>query len=249
MREKRFSMISCFPPWGKADFRWFLIFPREGKAILIVFWFSLTGDNLFSPIFTRRTPTKASFFRFSFIVPLRKPPFAVFRSSYPYKSFFLPFFVHRTPTKASFCRFSFILPRIWTIFPENWWFTPVSGQIFSKIDDLLSYLNRFYRKLMIYSRIWTDFRENRQFTIVSEQILPKTDDLPLYLNEFPEKAKKKTISLLKTSFEMVFPYWFVSDKIFKKAFVFWHCLRFYFASQSISVVALTRLNVSGVICR
>lgn len=34
----------------------------------------------------------------------------------------------------------------------------------------------------------------------------KTDDLPLYLNGFPEKAKKKTISLLKTSFEMVFSY-------------------------------------------
>ena len=34
----------------------------------------------------------------------------------------------------------------------------------------------------------------------------KTDDLPLYLNEFPEKAKKKTISLLKTSFEIVFSY-------------------------------------------
>ena len=59
---------------------------------------------------------------------------------------------------------------------------------------------------MIYPRIWTNFLENRQFTIVSEQIFPKIDDLPLYLNEFPEKAKKKTISLLKTSFEMVFSY-------------------------------------------
>ena len=34
----------------------------------------------------------------------------------------------------------------------------------------------------------------------------KTDDLLPYLNEFPEKTKKKTISLLKTSFEMVFSY-------------------------------------------
>ena len=59
---------------------------------------------------------------------------------------------------------------------------------------------------MIYSSIWTDFHENLQFTIVSEQFFMKTDDLPLYLNEFPEKAKKKTISLLKTSFEMVFSY-------------------------------------------
>ena len=73
---------------------------------------------------------------------------------------------------------------------------------------------------MIYSRVWTDFLENRRFTPVSGLIFPKIDDLLPYLNEFPEKAKKKTISLLKTSFEMVFSYWFVSDKIFKKAFVF-----------------------------
>ena len=53
---------------------------------------------------------KAVFRRFSFIVPLRKPPFPVFRSSYPYESFFFPFFVHRTPTKASFCHFSFVVP-------------------------------------------------------------------------------------------------------------------------------------------
>ena len=99
-----------------------------------------------------------------------------------------------------------IYSRIWTDFLENRQFTIVSEQIFMKIDDLLPYLDRFSRKLMIYSRIWTDFLENLQFTIVSEQILPKTDDLPLYLNGFPEKTKKKTISLLKTSFEMVFSY-------------------------------------------
>ena len=59
---------------------------------------------------------------------------------------------------------------------------------------------------MIYPCIWTDFHENLQFTIVSEQFFMKTDDLLPYLNGFPEKAKKKTISLLKTSFEMVFSY-------------------------------------------
>ena len=107
-----------------------------------------------------------------------------------------------------------IYSRIWTDFPENWWFTPVSGLIFLKIDNLLPYLDNFSRKSTIYSRIWADFPENRQFTPVSEQIFPKTDDLLPYLNEFPEKAKKKTISLLKTSFEMVFSYWFVSDKTF-----------------------------------
>ena len=85
-------------------------------------------------------------------------------------------------------------------------FTIVFEQFFSKIDNLLSYLDSFSQKSTIYSRIWTVFHENRQFTIVSEQFFMKTDDLPLYLNEFPEKTKKKTISLLKTSFEMVFSY-------------------------------------------
>ena len=151
------------------------------------------------------------------------------------ESRFSLFFVHRTPTKASFSRFPFIVPRIWTIFPENWWFTLVSGQFFSKTDDLLPYLDWFSWKSTIYYRIWADFPENWWFTLVSEWI--------------SRKAKKRPSLYSETSFEMVFSYWFVSDKIFKKAFVFWHCLRFYFASQSISVVALTRLNVSGVICR
>ena len=113
------------------------------------------------------------------------------------ESRFSLFFVHRTPTKASFSRFPFIVPRIWTIFPENWWFTLVSGQFFSKTDDLLPYLDNFSRKLTIYSRIWTDFLENRQFTIVSEQIFPKTDDLLSYLNEFPEKRRKDHLSTQK----------------------------------------------------
>ena len=76
-------------------------------------------------------------------------------------------------------------------------FTIVFEQFFSKIDNLLSYLNSFSRKLTIYSRIWTDFLENRQFTIVSEQIFPKTDDLLSYLNEFPEKRRKDHLSTQK----------------------------------------------------
>ena len=215
-------MIFCFPPWGKADFRWFLIFPREGKAILIVFWFSLTGDNLFSPIFTRRTPTK-----------------------------------------ASFCRFSFIVPRIWTDFRENWWFTPVSGQIFQEIDNLLSYLNSIFWKSAIYYRIWAVFHENRQFTPVSGQFFMKIDNLLSYLNSFswklmiypciwmnfPKKQRKRPFLCSKRVLKWSFLIDLFQIGFFKKAFVFWHCLRFYFASQSISVVALTRLNVSGVICR
>jgi len=45
-----------------------------------------------------------------------------------------------------------------------------------KIDDLLSYLNRFSRKSSIYYRIWTDFSENWQFTPVSEWISRKNKE-------------------------------------------------------------------------
>ena len=76
--ENRFSPISCFPPWGKADFHWFLVFPRSGKAIFANFWVSFVGESLLLPIFVHRTPTKASFCQFSFIVPLRKLLFSIF---------------------------------------------------------------------------------------------------------------------------------------------------------------------------
>ena len=78
VRESRFSPISCFPPWGKADFHWFLVFPRSGKAIFANFWVSFVGESLLLPIFVHRTPTKASFCQFSFIVPLRKLLFSIF---------------------------------------------------------------------------------------------------------------------------------------------------------------------------
>ena len=103
--ENRFSPISCFPNVGKVDFRRFLIFPREGKpffadflfspvresrfsliscfprsgkAIFANFWVSFVGESLLLPIFVHRTPTKASFCQFSFIVPLRKLLFSIF---------------------------------------------------------------------------------------------------------------------------------------------------------------------------
>ena len=75
------------------DFRFFSSFRELGNAANGIFYSSQYWKS-----------------RFSFIVPLRKPPFPVFRSSYPYESFFLPFFVRRTPTKASFCHFSFVVP-------------------------------------------------------------------------------------------------------------------------------------------
>ena len=106
-----------------SNFRGFSSFRELGNAANGIFYSSQYWESRFSAFF--------DFPRGG------KPLFLVFRSSYPYESLLLPFFVHRTPTKASFCRFPFIVPRIWTIFLENWWFTPVAWQIFSKIDDLL----------------------------------------------------------------------------------------------------------------
>ena len=53
--ENRFSLISCFPNVGKADFQRFLIFPA--------------GGSLLFSFFVHRTPTKASFCCFLSIAP------------------------------------------------------------------------------------------------------------------------------------------------------------------------------------
>ena len=100
--ESRFLLISCFP--------------REGKPFFADFWFSLVRESRFSPIFDFPPWRKADFRRFSFVVPLRKPPFADFRSSYPYESLLLPFF--------------------YQLYPVSEWF-------FAKIDDLRPYLSSF----------------------------------------------------------------------------------------------------------
>ena len=100
-----FSLNSCFPPWGKFDFRWILIFPREGKLISADFWFSLVAERRFSLISVHRTPTKASFFYFSLIV-LR--------------------------IWAAFSEKSVIYYRIWAVFSENKQFTIVFQQSFAK---------------------------------------------------------------------------------------------------------------------
>ena len=197
VRESHFSLISCFPPWGKAVFRCFLIFPREGRPFFAVFLFSLVKESRFSLFFVHRTPTKAYFSCFSSVVPLRKPIFPVFRPSYPYESLFLLFFVRRTPTKAYFFCFPFIVPLrkpLSAVFRPSY---PYESLFFLFSVHRTPYLDNFSRKSTIYSRIWTDFLENRQFTIVSEQIFPKTDDLLSYLNEFPEKRRKDHLSTQK----------------------------------------------------
>lgn len=66
-RENRFLLFSCFPPWGKADFRWILIFPHEGKPIFLVFYSSEASDDCF--------------FRFLLIRDLGQPIFLIFYPS------------------------------------------------------------------------------------------------------------------------------------------------------------------------
>ena len=114
--ENRFSLISCFPNVGKADFQRFLIFPAGGKPPFLIFRSSYPYESFFLPFFVRRTPTKASFCQFSFVVPLRKPLFANFRSLYPYESLFFPFFINCTPYLSDFSRKSMIYARIWVVF-------------------------------------------------------------------------------------------------------------------------------------
>ena len=151
VRESCSSLFLDFPPWGKSGFRCFLIFPREGNLFSADFLFSPVRESRFLPIFACRTPTKTAFSRFSFIVPLRKPLFLVFRSSYPYESLLFSFFVHRIPTKASFSRFSFIVSRIWVVFRKNWWLCPVYRQFFPKSEEkTISLLrNEFWNGLFL----------------------------------------------------------------------------------------------------
>ena len=64
----------------------------------------------YNTLIVYRRGTKPSFLRFSSIVPLRKPLFSVFCSSYPYEALFFVFFAHRRGTKPCFLRFSSIVP-------------------------------------------------------------------------------------------------------------------------------------------
>ena len=54
--ESRFSLIFCFPNVGKADFQRFLIFPRGGKPLFLVFRSSYPYESLFLPFFINCTP-------------------------------------------------------------------------------------------------------------------------------------------------------------------------------------------------
>ena len=61
--ENRFSLISCFPNVGKADFLRFLIFPRGGKPLFLVFRSSYPYESLFLPFFINCTPYLSDFSR------------------------------------------------------------------------------------------------------------------------------------------------------------------------------------------
>ena len=87
------------------DFRGFSSFRELGNAANGIFYSSQYWENRFSPISCFPNVGKVDFRRFLIFPRGGKPPFAIFRSSYPYESLLFPFFVHRTPTKASFFHF------------------------------------------------------------------------------------------------------------------------------------------------
>ena len=133
------------------DFRGFSSFRELGNAANGIFYSSQYWKS-----------------RFSFIVPLRKSPFPVFRSSYPYESLLFPFFVHCTPTKASFFRFLFIVPLRKSLFPNFRSLYPYESFFFPFFINCTPYLSDFSRKSMIYARIWVVFLVE-QFRIVGFQ--------------------------------------------------------------------------------
>ena len=98
------------------DFRGFSSFRELGNAANGIFYSSQYWESRFLLIFDFPPWRKASFCQFSFIIPLRKPPFPVLRSSYPYESFFFPFFINCNLYLSDF----------------SW-----------KIDDLCPYLSSF----------------------------------------------------------------------------------------------------------
>ena len=61
--ENRFSLISCFPNVGKADFQRFLIFPRGGKSPFLIFRSSYPYESLFLLFFINCTPYLSDFSR------------------------------------------------------------------------------------------------------------------------------------------------------------------------------------------
>ena len=104
------------PNIGKAVFRRFFVFPMLGKPIFVDFWFSPVAESQFSSFFDFPPWRKGDFCWFLIFPRGGKPPFPVFRSSYPYESLLLPFF--------------------YQLYPVSEWF-------FAKIDDLRPYLSSF----------------------------------------------------------------------------------------------------------
>ena len=87
-----------------SDFRDFSSFQELGNAANGIFYSSQYWENRFSLISCFPNVGKADFQRFLIFPAGGKPPFLIFRSSYPYESFFLPFFINCTPYLSDFSR-------------------------------------------------------------------------------------------------------------------------------------------------
>ena len=146
-----------FPSRGKANFRWFLVFPRGGKPIFADFWFSPVEESRFSLISCFPSRGKAVF-RWFLIFPREgKPIFGDFWFSPMRESWFSQIFDFPSWKKADFC----------PSYPYEAWFFIFSAH--RRGYEALFYaffINRtptkasFFCFSLIVSRIWTNFPEN-----------------------------------------------------------------------------------------
>ena len=189
------------PNVGKADFRWFLVFPMLGKPIFDDFLFSQCWESRFLLISCFPNVGKVDFRRFLVFPMLGKPFFADFWFSPMRESRFSMISCFPPWGKADF-RWFLVFPREGKPILIVFWFS-LTGDKLVFADFYLSYpyesfflpifvhrtpyLDNFSRKSTIYSRIWTIFLENRRFTIVSGQFFLKIDDLLSYLDWFSRK--------------------------------------------------------------
>ena len=166
--ESQFSSFWIHRPWPKHCFCCFPLVGRGRKPIFVVFRSSAVAETQNLSVFDFPPRRKRCFSHFLLFSHGGNEIFAVFYSSAAAESQFSAFFRFQPWMTNDFSWKLMIYPRIWTVFFENVQFTIVFEQIFLKIVNLLSYLNRFFWKSSIYYRIWIVFSENHQFTIVSE---------------------------------------------------------------------------------
>ena len=118
--ESRFLLISCFPSRGKADFCWFLIFPRGGKPFFADFCTSYPYESFIFLFFVDCIPYLNKFSRKLIIYSRIWVIFLENRWLYPVSEQIFPKIDNLPPYLSYFSWKSMIVSRIWADFPENW---------------------------------------------------------------------------------------------------------------------------------